>query len=46
MSVISASLAALIAVEAGFKAMIFIAVLAYSACFLSLNLLPFSRFKK
>ncbi len=44
-SVISASLAALIAVEAGFKVMMFIAALSYLGCFLSFYLLPAPRFK-
>jgi predicted membrane-bound spermidine synthase len=45
MSVISASLAVLVAAEAGFMAVMFIAVLAYLACFLSLYRSPFSRIK-
>ena len=45
MSVISASLASLVAVEAGFKAMMFVAAVSYFGCFLSFYLLPFSRLK-
>ena len=45
MSVISASIAALIAVEAGFRVMMFVAGIAYLACFLSLYLIPNSRLK-
>jgi hypothetical protein len=44
-SVISASLAALIAVEAGFKVMMLISALSYLSCFLSFYLLPALRFK-
>ena len=44
-SVISASLAALLAVEAGFKVMVFVAALAYLGCFFSFYLLPISKFK-
>ena len=43
MSVISASLAALVAVEAGFMAMMFTSVFAYFVCFLSVFRSPFSR---
>jgi len=44
-SVISASLAAILAVEAGFKVMVFVAALAYLGCFFSFYLLPISKFK-